>query len=372
MKFSSRSLLSATLFAAALVAASQQTIPAEETAVPLAAELLGGLPESRLLELLRTIEESPYGRERFDARRRTEALLLGLLSQPGTGVRLSKKPRATPGKGEAKAGSGLIVHRFPQAIFLRVTADGDGDGDGDGASLRESVKSANDAETRALPVILDLRHGSEGALLRSPSALAGLFLPEGTPLYSVMETPERPVISSGEPIFSDARCLVLMDERTSGAGEILAEVLRERTGAVLIGEPSAGARWLTAVLEIDKNTMLEYPIAFLKREGEGGDVRTRLKPDVLVEVGATGDDRAAAAFDSAGVAGLIGEEEAPRFDEAALVAGVNPEYVRFDEEKEGGRRDLSKKSPDELLKAALDVADTMRVYSEVTQGAAGK
>jgi len=103
------------------------------------------------------------------------------------------------------------------------------------AELRQAVKEG----ARAL--VLDLR-GAAGGGVAEAVALAGLFLPPGSPAVTVRnragaETAER-TRSRGE--FLDQELVVVVDGSTADAAEALAGALQDNDRALIVGAPSFG------------------------------------------------------------------------------------------------------------------------------------
>jgi carboxyl-terminal processing protease len=90
--------------------------------------------------------------------------------------------------------------------------------------------------------ILDLR-GNPGGLLDEAAAVAGCFLPEGT---TVCETRGRHRLTSfssysvGEPISADIPIIVLIDEGSASASEIVAAAIADHQRGVIVGRRSFG------------------------------------------------------------------------------------------------------------------------------------
>lgn len=90
--------------------------------------------------------------------------------------------------------------------------------------------------------ILDLR-GNPGGLLDEAAAVAGCFLPEGT---TVCETRGRHRLTSfssysaGEPVSTDVPVIVLIDEGSASASEIVAAAIADHQRGVIVGRRSFG------------------------------------------------------------------------------------------------------------------------------------
>jgi carboxyl-terminal processing protease len=113
-------------------------------------------------------------------------------------------------------------------------------------------------------LVIDLR-GNTGGYLEAAVDIASWFLPAGTEV--VREDWGRgkdPVVrrAAGKDV-SDGRwrIAVLVDGGTASAAEILAAALRERRGAVLIGEQTFGKGSVQELVEITPETSLKVTIA---------------------------------------------------------------------------------------------------------------
>jgi hypothetical protein len=100
-----------------------------------------------------------------------------------------------------------------------------------------------------------------------------------------------------------------------------------------------------------------------------------LTPDLVVNVPREKTDEVLQlAMNSAGVAPLVQEKARPRMNEAALIAGTNPE---LDEVQRIGKLRLKGEEPaklprDEALQRALDFITTIRVYESRESAPTGK
>ena len=87
-------------------------------------------------------------------------------------------------------------------------------------------------------LILDLR-GNTGGSLEVAERVAGLFLPNGSPLSQGARNGTHVSRSGCEPVW-DGPMVVIVDERTMSGGELIAAVLKDNGRAMVIGETTAG------------------------------------------------------------------------------------------------------------------------------------
>ena len=109
------------------------------------------------------------------------------------------------------------------------------------------------AGTNVAGSIMDLR-GAAGADIGSVDRIAGLFTAPGTPLYEIRNGAGEVVAEhhavGGDLLPGGVRLVVLVDGATSGASELLAAVLREESGVVLVGSRTKGDAGLRELVGI--------------------------------------------------------------------------------------------------------------------------
>lgn len=147
-------------------------------------------------------------------------------------------------------------------------------------ALREYVRS------NATSLILDLR-GNPGGLLQSAVAISGFFLPTGKVVVREDygdDSRSKTYRSQGRTAldFSRNDTVVLIDNGSASASEILAGALREHNAATLIGAPTFGKGSVQELVELPSGASVKVTVArWLTPNGvsisEGG-----LTPDILV------------------------------------------------------------------------------------------
>lgn len=176
-------------------------------------------------------------------------------------------------------------------------------------------------------VVVDLRATPESSDFPMAAQFAERFVPNGTAMFSLTrpsEKQEKIFTSSRGPAFQGV-IVVLADGETSGAAEVIAAVLRRSARAMLVGAPTRGSAVEYALLPLGGGHHLRYATAEARVAGLPPLYPRGIEPDL--EVAQTPEDRKSildAALDK-GVAGFVFESERARMNEAALVAGTNPE-----------------------------------------------
>jgi len=157
--------------------------------------------------------------------------------------------------------------------------------------------------------------------------------------------------------------IVLADIDTSGAGEAFAGILRYYDKAIIIGQPTAGRAVEYSDLPLSDGKILRVAVGeVILPEGKtlfpSGAI-----PDVAVEMSAADKRQAFEQSLKSGMAALVFEKERPHFNEAALLAGTNPEI-----DVTGSTLDRDARSPrnlrDPVVQRAIDLVTSLAIYQK--------
>lgn len=148
-------------------------------------------------------------------------------------------------------------------------------------ALREYVQSG------AHKIVLDLR-GNPGGFLQSAVSIAGYFLPTGKVVVreNFGEAADEQVFrSQGKSLkqYTPEEVVVLVNEGSASASEILAGALKEHGAATVIGQRTFGKGSVQELVELSGNSSLKVTVArWLTPNGvsisEGG-----LDPDIVID-----------------------------------------------------------------------------------------
>mgnify|MGYP001540954760 CR=1 FL=1 len=111
-----------------------------------------------------------------------------------------------------------------------------------GQTTMREVQRAYEELDRPKELILDLR-GNGGGLLDQAIALSGFFLPKGSRIVSTEGRSVPSVVHSARrnPVFpAEGRLVVLIDERSASASEIVSGALQDWDRAIIVGRRSFG------------------------------------------------------------------------------------------------------------------------------------
>lgn len=129
--------------------------------------------------------------------------------------------------------------------------------------FKEALASIQKEGTPLKGLILDLR-GNGGGLLQGAIELLSCFVPKGTTVLEVRgkETKENNFISTEkDPIHSDLPLVVLIDDESASASEIVAGALQDLDRAVIVGEKSFGKGLVQSTIPTPYDGLLKITTA---------------------------------------------------------------------------------------------------------------
>ena len=159
--------------------------------------------------------------------------------------------------------------------------------------------------------------------------------------------------------------VVLVDEDTAGASEVLAAVLR-RQKAIVIGEKTAGRAVDYAELPLPSGKILRLAVAEAVLPNQTASLREGLKPDLYVALPVWEKNQMFQQSLTRGMEQFVFESDRPHLNEAALLAGTNPEIEAAQAAQERRKRGESPTSHDAVLQRAVDVVTSIGVFEKQT------
>jgi carboxyl-terminal processing protease len=142
----------------------------------------------------------------------------------------------------------------------------------------------------ATSLILDLRD-NPGGLVFEAIGVASQFMEEGTPIYQYQERDQepRPVRTTGRGLGTDLPIVVLINEGSASAAEIVASGLRDNGRAKLYGETTFGTGTVLTPFPLDDGSVVVLGIGlWLTPDGEQ-IWHKGVAPDVEVDLAADAD-----------------------------------------------------------------------------------
>ena len=278
-----------------------------------------------------------------DAAAMTRATLRGLLETLSPGAFLgAAKPTAT---AESPFRSEILDGR---AGYVRL-----------GSLQSETIAQLDAALSDFLAkkvhgVVLDLRATPDSSDFTLAAQIASRFCPPGSELFSLTGPARKEdgnYVAQGEPIYRGP-LVVIIDEETSGAAEALAATLRWNAKAMLVGERSSGRCVEFSVVPLAGDIELRIATSEV-RVADQAIYPRGLRPDIEVAQSPEERETVLAAALKDGASRYVFEEQRAQMNEAALVAGTDPEI-----DGESGKRGPI----DRPLQRATDLVTALRVF----------
>ena len=332
-------------------ATSTPTPPAIPTATPTTEQLINSLSSSDVqtaISLLKNRFTNPDALNETDLNRAT---LQGLV------VRLNKGLLLLPGKG--------IPIENPAPFYSELLEGQVGyirPGTLNAANLKAFDKALTDFATRkANALVLDLR-ASEGSDFSLAAEFAKRLVSKGKPLFSLRKQgkSDRTFTSDRDPAYMGL-IVVLVDSDTSGGAEAVAVAVHYHTKALLIGQATAGRAVEYSDQALPSGKILRIAVS----DCAGPDGKSLYPhgatPDLPVEMSSMEKRQIFLMSMNKGMTAFIHDMERPHLNEAALIAGTNPELEPAEQRRV---RAQANAIHDGVLQRALDLITSLEIYQK--------
>ena len=127
------------------------------------------------------------------------------------------------------------------------------------STVSQQVKEALDdlSQKNISSLILDLRANS-GGYLKAAEDVANLFLEKGKVIYSLKSKNSTSIVKDKTSGSINYPVVVLIDENTASAAEILAAALKDSYGAILVGNKSFGKGKVQQIISLVDGSTVKY------------------------------------------------------------------------------------------------------------------
>lgn len=226
------------------------------------------------------------------------------------------------------------------------------------AELKKFLEKKIDA------VVLDLRASGASSDFALAAEFAKRFVPKGKEIFALRRAGgknDRVFTNDREPAYKGL-ILVLADRDTNGPAEALAGALREQARALVLGQTTAGRAVEYAELPLNGGRVLRAAVAETVLPQNRDLFPGGLKPDVPVEMAEVEKREIFRQSPETGMAPYVFEKERPHLNEAALIAGRNPELDAL----EASQRGRKEKAPprDLVLQRAVDLVTSLKAIRQ--------
>jgi len=228
-------------------------------------------------------------------------------------------------------------------------------------NLRAMEKALTDFTSKKVDaLVIDLRATSSNDF-DIAAEMTKRLVAKGKTLWTVRKTAahqDRAFTNDRDPVFQGT-IMVLIDGETSGPAEAMAAALKAHGQALLIGQPSAGLAVEYSDFPLSSGKILRIAVGEVVGPNGQSLFPGGVKPDLPVELSPEQKHQIFALSMQRGLTTFVYERERPHFNEAALIAGTNPE---FDVRQQ--RRNPDENLHDTVLQRAVDVITSLAVFQK--------
>jgi len=318
-------------------------------------DLVNRLNQSGLQQVIEQLRSNYVDANALTNQEINEATVVGLISKLGPGATIETKAESEKASPNRPFKTDLIQKQFGYVRLGSLAA-------GNLAQLDDAL--TNLRTKGATGIILDLRTMPPGCEFDLAAAIADRFIPKGKVLFKLVgsrEGSDRVFTSNSDPIFSGP-VATLVSSDNAGTAEAIAGVLRSQIHSLIFGQKTSGRAVEYAHYPLEDQLVLKVAVSELVIPGSARIFPGGLAPDIDVPFSKQQQDNILALTDERGLDGYIFDEERPHTNEAALVAGRNPDLDAF--ESYQAAKTAQPKPKDIVLQRAIDFLTTVGIYGK--------
>ena len=331
---------------------------ASPSATPTTEDLVNSLGSADLQAVITLLKSNFTDPDAITDTELNRATVEGLL------VRLPRGVMILPNKENPSAAA-------PSAFYSEVIAGSVGYlrlGSLNNANLQTLDKSLSTfAGKKVNALIVDLRASQATDDLALAAEFAKRLCPKGKAILTLRKPArrqDRVFTSDRDPAFRGL-VMVLADSDTAGAAEAIAAALRFYDKALVIGQPTAGRAAEYSDLPLPDGKILRLAVSEMISPEGRSLFPEGVKPDLPVEMSVADTRQIFQLSGEKGMSPFVYEAGRPHMNEAALLAGTNPEVEAAEAAQQRRGRAPEKQPPhDPVLQRALDVVTSLEVYQK--------
>ena len=327
--------------------------PAEKSPAPGTGSVIDSLSPTEVNEAISRIKANYVNPASLSDQELDRATLQGLIDRlsPGAAIfsQAPEPPAASPFHTE-------IIGDKIGYIRLGSIAKGNI------GEMDSALQNFHDKDLKS--VILDLRATPASSDFDMATEVLKRFCPKGKLLFIVKKAgakQDRVVTSDAEPVFHNL-LVVLADRDTSGAGEVVAAVLRIYANAMIVGSNTAGQAVEFSDIPLSGGKILRVAVAQVVLPGDLAIFPKGVKPDIDVEMPREVKDQVMQQSLEKGVGEFVFETERSHLNEAALVARTNPDIDAMEAAQKARAAGFHSAVHDTVLQHAMDLITSIGIY----------
>ena len=323
---------------------------------PTASALIDSLQAADLQQVISILKNNFINPAALSELELNRATLQGLMIRLGHGVVLLPNSAAAQMENGRPLFSELLAGHIG---YLRIDALTAGNLQAMDGSLKAFANQKADA------LIVDLRTCTATNDFATAAEFAMRFTPKGKTLF-ILHKPgakqDRVFSSDRDPSYQGLM-MVLADGNTAGAAETLVGVLRLYQKAMIIGQPTAGSAVEYSDISLPSGKVLRVAVSEVVLPESKPLFPAGITPDLPVEMAEKDRNEIFQQSLTKGMSRFIFESERPHLNEAALLAGTNPELEAIEASQHGhvpNREALH----DAVAQRAVDLVTSLAIYQK--------
>ncbi len=330
--------------------------PATPSPSPTASALIDSLQPADLQQVISILKNDFINPAALNEVELNRATLQGLMIRLGNGIVLLPNSAAAQTESGRPFFSELLGGHIG---YIRLGALTIGNLQAMDGALKTFAGQKADA------LIVDLRASPATNDFATAAEFAKRFSPKGKTLF-VLHKPggkqERVFSSDRDPSYQGL-VMVLTDASTAGAAEALAGVLRLYEKAMIIGQPTAGSAVEYSDLSLPSGKVLRVAVSEVVLPEAKPLFPAGITPDLPVEIAEKDKNEIFQQSLTKGMSRYVFESERPHLNEAALLAGTNPELEAI-EATQQGRGPTKETLHDPVVQRAVDLVTSVGIYQK--------
>ena len=222
------------------------------------------------------------------------------------------------------------------------------------------------ADKKVDALVVDLRVSWLTNDFAAAAEFAKRFTVKGKPLFTMRKTgarQERTFTSDRDPAYQGTM-MILADTDTAGPAEVLAGVIRYYDKALIIGQTTAGRAVEYSDLPVPSGKILRVAVAEAVLPENRSIFPEGVKPDLPVEMSPVDKRQIFQGSVEKGMSPFIYEAERPHLNEAALIAGTNPELDAAEAAQQRRGHAPDRIPRDAVLQRAIDLVTSLAIYQK--------
>ena len=362
------SILAANLFAQSLAPSPPGNSPTASkssaisspspSATPTATDLINSLGPADLQAAITLLKSNFTNPDAITETELNRATVQGLMTRLPNGVKLLPNRESAPTEAPTPLYSEILDGHIE---YLRL-------GSLNNANLQAMDKSlSNFTGKKVDALVVDLRASSGTNDFAVAAEFAKRFCPKGKPLFTLRKPAarqDRVFNSDRDPAFHGL-IMVLADGDTAGGAEAVAAALRVYDKALVVGQPGAGRAAEYSDLALPGGKILRVAVAEMVSPEGHSLFADGVKPDLPVEMSVADKLQIFQLSGEKGMGPFVYQAGRPHMNEAALLAGTNPELEAAEAaQQRRGRAPEKPLAHDPVLQRALDVVTSLEIYQK--------